>query len=219
MGIDYGPNLTDFLFLLIFYSSIHGSICTRSTKTEQRKDSNFHIFWADENKISRWLEGTKAFGIGQNQKLKRNCSASTPHFPAEPFINTASSSWLNPIQLLKAKLSFSSVTTVSLSRSVSLVEKIGMNWKSRAWVVAGTVTAVEASKERNLCRWSSAKQQHQNVINNVGSAVSTQKERSSSSSTTCSSMASKRRDNEEMRNQSEESLRTIMYLSCWGPNS
>ncbi|XVF66897.1 hypothetical protein PTKIN_Ptkin10aG0076200 [Pterospermum kingtungense] len=92
------------------------------------------------------------------------------------------------------------------------------SWKSRAWAVAGTVTAVEVSKERKLCRWN-PKKQHQNVINNVGSPASTQVERpSSSSSPTSSRMASNRKDREEMHKQSEESLRTIMYLSCWGPN-
>ncbi|OMO99150.1 hypothetical protein CCACVL1_03906 [Corchorus capsularis] len=84
-----------------------------------------------------------------------------------------------------------------------------MNWKKKALAVAGTVsvTAVEVAHEKKLCRWSSAKQQHhpQAAINSVGS--------SSSSSSTSSKMASKRKDN-----QSEESLRTIMYLSCWGPN-
>ncbi|XWS54251.1 hypothetical protein CRYUN_Cryun10bG0074900 [Craigia yunnanensis] len=92
-----------------------------------------------------------------------------------------------------------------------------MSWKSWAWVVSGTVTAVEVSKERKLCRWCS-KNQHQNVIKNVGSADSTQTKKSSPSSSlsssTSSRMASKRRDTEEKRNQSEESLRTIMYLSC-----
>lgn len=104
-----------------------------------------------------------------------------------------------------------------------------MSWKSMACAVAGTVTAVEVSKERKqLCRsWNPKNQlQHQNVINNVGSPAAgytTQMERpssSSSSSTNSSRMASNsnRRETQEMRNQSEESLRTIMYLSCWGPN-
>ncbi|WRX15501.1 Protein of unknown function wound-induced - like 5 [Theobroma cacao] len=93
-----------------------------------------------------------------------------------------------------------------------------MSWKGRAWAVAGTVTAVEVSKEKKVRRWSSAKQQHQTVTNNVGSSGSTTMERSSTSSSssspsTCSNMASTRRNGEEMRNQSEESLRTIMYLS------
>ncbi|MBA0573229.1 hypothetical protein Golob_000512 [Gossypium lobatum] len=88
-----------------------------------------------------------------------------------------------------------------------------MSWKSKAWAVAATtVTAAEVSKEKKLCLWSSAKHQHQAAINVVGSS---QRERpSSAAASTCS----RRRDREEMRHQSEESLRTIMYLSCWGPN-
>ena len=87
-----------------------------------------------------------------------------------------------------------------------------MSWKSWAWAVAGTVTAVEVSKERKLYRWSS-KNQHQNVINNVGSEVSTETQRSSSSlsSFTSSRMVSKRRERE---NKYAINLKNHLEQSC-----
>ncbi|KAG5233464.1 hypothetical protein IMY05_013G0124400 [Salix suchowensis] len=36
--------------------------------------------------------------------------------------------------------------------------------------------------------------------------------------TTASKFASKRKCEEKRVNQSEDSLRTVIYLSCWGPN-
>ncbi|GMI88457.1 Wound-induced polypeptide 3 [Hibiscus trionum] len=84
------------------------------------------------------------------------------------------------------------------------------SWKSKAsWAVAATtVKAAEVSNDKKLCIWSSAKHRHQTAINKaVGSSLSS----ASASASTCLKR-------EEMRNQSEESLRTIMYLSCWGPN-
>ncbi|CAJ2654985.1 hypothetical protein L195_g014352 [Trifolium pratense] len=83
----------------------------------------------------------------------------------------------------------------------------------RAWSVAASVGVVEALKDQGICRWNYAlKSAQQHVKNNLRSFSQTKKLSSSSSD-----MISKRlRD--ENANQPEESLRTVMYLSCWGPN-
>ncbi|XXG71320.1 hypothetical protein AAC387_Pa07g0605 [Persea americana] len=78
---------------------------------------------------------------------------------------------------------------------------------SRACVVAVTVGAVEALKDQGICRWNYVlRSLHQQAKRNVGSTlqamrISTALDSSSSTS-----------------NQSEESLRKVMFLSCWGPN-
>ncbi|KEH29602.1 hypothetical protein MtrunA17_Chr4g0022611 [Medicago truncatula] len=84
----------------------------------------------------------------------------------------------------------------------------------RAWTVAASVGVVEALKDQlGICRWNYAlKLAQQHVKNNVRSFSQAKKLSSSSSS-----MISKRLKDDKP-NQSEESLRTVMYLSCWGPN-
>jgi hypothetical protein len=84
-----------------------------------------------------------------------------------------------------------------------------MSTTSRAW----TVAAVEKMKDQGICRWGhllSSLQQH--AKNNVKS-YSQAKNLSPQSS----SAISKKIKSENMK-QSEESLRKVMYLSCWGPN-
>jgi len=85
-----------------------------------------------------------------------------------------------------------------------------MSSTSRAWVAAGSVAVVEALKDQGICRWNHTLKSVQNhVKNNV---------RSFSQAKKLSSMASNSNRQQQKTKQSEESLRTVMYLSCWGPN-
>ncbi|KAK4255446.1 hypothetical protein QN277_008449 [Acacia crassicarpa] len=89
-----------------------------------------------------------------------------------------------------------------------------MSSASRAWIVATSVGVVEALKDQGICRWnSSLRSAHQHLKNQRRSVSQAQKLSSSSSS----AMISNRLKDEKAK-QSEESLRTVMYLSYWGPN-
>ncbi|KAI3877261.1 hypothetical protein MKX03_016065 [Papaver bracteatum] len=97
-----------------------------------------------------------------------------------------------------------------------------MSSASKAWMVAVSVGVVEALKDQaGMCRWNYAlRSVHQYTKNRVKSSIS---QATSSSSVPASSvipdqiMMMKQQRNHEMK-QSEESLRKVMYLSCWGPN-
>ncbi|XP_060189623.1 uncharacterized protein LOC132618607 [Lycium barbarum] len=86
-----------------------------------------------------------------------------------------------------------------------------MSSSRRAWIVAASVGAVEALKDQvGLCRWNyPLRSLAQHTKNNIRSYSQAKKLSSSSSSLVARSDKAK---------QSEESLRTVMYLSCWGPN-
>lgn len=91
-----------------------------------------------------------------------------------------------------------------------------MSWKGKAWAVAGTVAAMEELKDKRLCRLecsslSSLGHPH-NVEDNL-EPLSTPKERSSNEN-----VETQRKGKKQNLKQTEESLRIIMYLSCWGPN-
>ena len=80
--------------------------------------------------------------------------------------------------------------------------------------MAATIGAVEASKDQlGLCRWNyMIRFVNQRIRNNVRSAA--QANRFSSSSTIPLASC---KDCDKAK-QAEESLRTVMYLSCWGLN-
>ncbi|QCE09628.1 uncharacterized protein LOC114183909 [Vigna unguiculata] len=82
----------------------------------------------------------------------------------------------------------------------------------RTWAVAASVGVVEALKDQGLCRWNNALRSAQHQVKNNVRSLSQAKNLCSSSSAMVSG-----RSKEEAK-QSEESLRTVMYLSCWGPN-
>ncbi|XP_021906059.1 uncharacterized protein LOC110820780 [Carica papaya] len=88
-----------------------------------------------------------------------------------------------------------------------------MSSASRAWIVAASIGAVEALKDQGFCRWNYAMrcvQQH--AKSNMRSYSQAKKLSAPSSSALCKKLR------DDKAKQSEESLRTIMYLSCWGPN-
>jgi len=83
----------------------------------------------------------------------------------------------------------------------------------RAWSVAASVGVVEALKDQGICRWNHAFRSAQHHLKTHVGSFSQAKRLSSTSSTMVST-----RLREESTKQSEESLRKVMYLSCWGPN-
>ncbi|GMP67066.1 hypothetical protein CsSME_00027180 [Camellia sinensis var. sinensis] len=92
-----------------------------------------------------------------------------------------------------------------------------MSSTSRAWVAAASVGAVEALKDQGICRWNyTIRSIHHHAKTNLRSFSQGNKLSSSSSSAKVASTAM--RKERAKKQQSEESLRTVMYLSCWGPN-
>ncbi|CAO2836031.1 unnamed protein product [Amaranthus hypochondriacus] len=80
---------------------------------------------------------------------------------------------------------------------------------TRKWGVAASIAAVEALKDQGFARWNyPIRCLHQHFKNNIRS-----KKLSAPSSV---AVSNKFRDHK--LNKSEESLRTVMFLSCWGPN-
>ncbi|KFK45074.1 hypothetical protein AALP_AA1G340000 [Arabis alpina] len=81
-----------------------------------------------------------------------------------------------------------------------------MSSTSKAWTVAATIGVVEALKDQlGVCRWNYVlRSMNQHLRNNIRPISQTKK----LSSATVASSNTK---------HAEESLRTVMYLSCWGP--
>ncbi|XP_029124507.1 uncharacterized protein LOC114914923 [Cajanus cajan] len=83
-----------------------------------------------------------------------------------------------------------------------------------ALLVATTVGVVETLKDQGYCKMNNTmKSMAQHAKNQIGSATQAKKLASPSSS----AVSNMGRD--EKRRKAEESLRTVMYLSTWGPNS
>ncbi|KAG9452784.1 hypothetical protein H6P81_005688 [Aristolochia fimbriata] len=85
-----------------------------------------------------------------------------------------------------------------------------MSSTTRAWVAAACVGTVEVLKDQGYARWNHAlrclQQQGKRNFGSYG-----QGKRLAPS-------IAKRLEGDEKSKQSEESLRKVMYLSCWGPN-
>ncbi|PIN07193.1 hypothetical protein CDL12_04233 [Handroanthus impetiginosus] len=89
-----------------------------------------------------------------------------------------------------------------------------MSSTSRAWLVAASIGAVEALKDQGFCRWNYAFRAVQQHAKNNLRSYTTQAQRLSGPSSTV--ISNKMR--EQKLKQSEESLRKVMYLNCWGSN-
>ncbi|KAL7607748.1 hypothetical protein Lser_V15G11120 [Lactuca serriola] len=87
-----------------------------------------------------------------------------------------------------------------------------MSFRSRAWMVAGTVGVVEALKDQGFARWNTTiRAFHHHAKSNLRSISQIKKLSSPAAMSSGGSL-------EERAQQSDESLRKVMYLSCWGPN-
>ncbi|OVA07992.1 Protein of unknown function wound-induced [Macleaya cordata] len=95
-----------------------------------------------------------------------------------------------------------------------------MSSTSRAWMVAVSVGVVEVLKDQaGICRWNYALRSiHQHTKNNVIRSFSQAKRVSSPAASSVIRKKMVREEEKEKMKQSEESLRKVMYLSCWGPN-
>lgn len=94
-----------------------------------------------------------------------------------------------------------------------------MSSNSRAWMVAVSVGAVEAMKDQGFCRWNYAiRSVHQYAKNNLRSFSQANKNKLSSKSSAAMVSGGICLSEAEKLKASEESLRKVMYLSCWGPN-
>ncbi|XP_050383314.1 uncharacterized protein LOC126800077 [Argentina anserina] len=83
---------------------------------------------------------------------------------------------------------------------------------NRAWIVAASVGVVEALQKDQLgmCKWSQTMRlMRQHAKTHLRSYSQAHSKLSSSYSALSS---------DDKAKQSEESLRKVMYLSCWGPN-
>lgn len=89
---------------------------------------------------------------------------------------------------------------------------------ARAWIVAASMGAVEALKDQGFCRWNYAiRSIHHNARNSMIRSFSQAKNKLSPHHDDESASAIVRFSNGRLK-ESEESLRKVMYLSCWGPN-
>ncbi|KAI9177769.1 hypothetical protein LWI28_019043 [Acer negundo] len=83
----------------------------------------------------------------------------------------------------------------------------------KALIVAASIGAVEALKDQGFARWNQPlRSLKQHAETNVKSLIQAKKLSSSS----VMALTSGVRD--DKTKESEESLRKVMFLSCWGPN-
>ncbi|CAN1844066.1 hypothetical protein LINPERHAP1_LOCUS37330 [Linum perenne] len=96
-----------------------------------------------------------------------------------------------------------------------------MSSTSKAWMVAASIGAVEALKDQmGFCRWNYIlRSAHHYAKSNVRSFSQAKNLAPSSEAVVSSKLkeAAGKRVSVEKGKRAEESLKTVMYLSCWGP--
>ncbi|KAK2650994.1 hypothetical protein Ddye_018483 [Dipteronia dyeriana] len=93
-----------------------------------------------------------------------------------------------------------------------------MSSTRRSWTAAAaSIAAVETLKDQGFCRWNyTMRSLHQHYVKNNLMSINSQANKLSSppSSAVVDSSNNKVREQVE---DAGESLRKVMYLSCWGP--
>ncbi|RZB77029.1 hypothetical protein D0Y65_035129 [Glycine soja] len=91
------------------------------------------------------------------------------------------------------------------------LQQLNMSAATRAWIVASSIGAVEALKDQlGVCRWNHAlRSLQQHAKSNIRSYTQAK----NLSSATSAAVSNK------VKRTKEESMRKIMDLSCWGPNT
>ncbi|KAL0306464.1 UNVERIFIED_CONTAM: hypothetical protein Scaly_1228300 [Sesamum calycinum] len=96
--------------------------------------------------------------------------------------------------------------------------------RAAAWIVAGSIGAVEALKDQGVCRWNyvlrSIQQHAKNRVQSYYHTHVVHHPKPSSSSSSAGGMVAQRmmRDFEKVQ-KTEKSLNRVMDLSCWGPTT
>ncbi|KAF3774941.1 hypothetical protein EJ110_NYTH51786 [Nymphaea thermarum] len=93
-----------------------------------------------------------------------------------------------------------------------------MSYRNRAVIAAGVTAAVQGLKDQGIRFNSVVRFLHQNASKNYASSAQLKRVWSSTIDSSSSSSLFQRRVGDERRKEAEESLRKVMYLSCWGPN-
>ncbi|MED6201379.1 hypothetical protein PIB30_094362 [Stylosanthes scabra] len=114
---------------------------------------------------------------------------------------------------------------MSVSR---IITSVNMNSRIKAWTVAASAGVVEALKDQGICRWNhvlKSAQQHVKIhvrylsqpkkLPSSAMVSNSKKERTRFVPHHASTMVNSY--NNKLK-KPEESLRTVMYLSLWGPN-
>ncbi|KAE8692302.1 2-nonaprenyl-3-methyl-6-methoxy-1,4-benzoquinol hydroxylase [Hibiscus syriacus] len=88
-----------------------------------------------------------------------------------------------------------------------------MSSSTRAWIAAASIGAIEALKDQAICRLIHAQRSIQRHANNNIRSPSSSSTQAKKTYVPSSDLSKK-----DDKLKSEESLRTVIYLSSWGPN-
>ncbi|CAN6453340.1 unnamed protein product [Victoria cruziana] len=93
-----------------------------------------------------------------------------------------------------------------------------MSSMNKAVIAAGVIAAVQGLKDQGIRFNSVYRILHQNARRNYASSTQLKRVSTSIVDPSPSSSPLQRKVGDERSKEAEESLRKVMYLSCWGPN-